>query len=219
MKQNTYEAIKLIEQITASRYYTERGRAALIDTVANAMFLSAHQKDKLLAAQQTQYDKLQDVRNALLLLGGTEHPEEAEAVLRARSEVLATQQQKAYGAPYSDKSGWLVYVKGILNSRGDAEQQEAAVFLAATNHCEEALERFANLADRGDLVSLWMALGLAVKLGKKDVEAQLLGDLVALYDDGVIDYLPDEAFARRKALEQGGYSGRAGEAVRNKIGF
>jgi len=216
VKTNSLEAIKLIEQITASRFYTERGRNALIETVAYAMFLSAEEKDKVLAAQQPQYTKLQDVLNALLLLVGDRYTEEAEAVLRARADVLSTQQR----LPYYDKSSWLVYVHRTDGNASDDEQFEVACFLCATNHPAEAYDRFLRLSANGNLSALWMALGLARQLGKEEDEARLLAELSALYDEGVLDYLPDEVQERIDALEADGYQCNAtADYGRNKIGF
>ena len=216
MKQNALEAIKLIEQITASRYYSERGRNALIDTVATAMFLSTEEKEKVLAAQQTQYNKLQEVRNALLLLVGTHYTEESEAVLRARSDVLNVPSR----LPYYDKSTWLVYVHQCEGHHGDVEQFEAACFLTATNHPEEAFEKFVRLSEDGNLSALWMALGLAKRLGRAEDEGKLLGELQSLYDDGVLDYLPHEVQARIDELKAAGYQCKPNaDFNRNKIGF
>ena len=216
MKQNSLEAIKLIEKITASRFYSERGRNALIDTIATAMFLSAEEKDKVLAAQQPQYTQLQEVRNALLLLVGTHYTEEAAAVLQARLDVLNAQTR----LPYYDKSSWLVYVHQCENHHGDQEQFEAACFLCATNHPNEAFDRFAHLTENGNLSALWMAVGIARRLGKQEEEARLVGELKSLYDDGVLDYLPDEVQARVEELEADGYQCSASvEYNRNKIGF
>lgn len=219
MKQNVYEAIKLIEQVTASRFYTERGRNALIETVAYAMFLSAEEKYKVTAAQQTQYVNLQEVRNALLLLVGIRHSEEAGAVLKARAEVLDAHQRTQL--PYYDKSGWLVYVHGADDgaARDDA-QFEVACFLCATNHEEEAYAKFVRLSKNGNLSALWLALGLARKLGKTEDEARLLSELNSLYEEGVLDYLPDEAAARMHDLQKQGYQCTASTGYgKNKIGF
>ena len=216
VKQNTFEAIKLIEQITASRYYSERARTALIDTVATALFLSAEEKDKVLAAQQTQYTQLQEVRNALLLLVGTHYSEEAEAVLKARLDVLNAQIR----LPYYDRSTWLVYVRQCDKSHGDAEQFEAACFATATNHMGDALDKYVRLAHNGNLSALWMAVGIARKLGNEEEEGRLLGEVNILWMDGVLDYLPDEVQARIAELTAAGYECNATvDYTPNKIGF
>lgn len=218
MNQSIYEAIKLIESITASRFYTERGRMALIDTVAAALYLSAEDKEALIAAQQPQYTRLQDVRNARMLLVGTRYNEVAEVVLRVRQEVL-TEQAKL---PFVDKNGWLQYIRQAGSSTDEEVVFEAACFQCAIGRKEDAYRMFTKLATDGNLTALWMALGLAVQLEDEAAETVMLYALCELYDRGILDDLPSDMRMRLKHLQAKGYSTVGGFAFdfgRNKIGF
>jgi len=221
MKQTMQEAIKLTEQICASRYYTERGRAALIDAVAAGMFLSDEDKRALLAAQQPQYIRLQEVRNALLLLCG-DQVELREAVLNARAEVLA-QQTERYAlqtAGYSDRSSWLMHMHQIATSRDEADQFEVACFRLATGKWQEAYDKFVHLGTRGNLSALWLALGVARIQNNQADELQRIVELLDLYEQGLIDCVPDEIWARRNELQANGYAAQSNrDFCGTKIGF
>ena len=218
MKQNTKETIKLTEQVCAEGYYTERGRYALIDAIAAAYFLSAEDKETVLEAQQTHYTRLQEVRNALLLLGSTRSDEYREAVLRARADVLAQHQYERL--PYHDKSSWLVYMNKTVESHNDDEQFEAACFLTAIGKRQEAYAKFVALAAKGDLSALWLALGLAILMKDEAGELRFITELTSLYDQGVIDYLPEDMAERQATLVANGFEAQSSRDFGGtKIGF
>lgn len=215
MKQRTIEAINLLEQITAGRFYTDRGREALIEVIAHAMSLPAEDALSISEAQFSQYTTLQDVSNALLLMLGHQHGEVGEAVLATRKNVLNT--QKPF--PFRDKNAWLMF---ILHAPGDADelaQFEAGCFQCATRRYDAAFATLMPLAAGGNLNAMWLALGLANMQGKEAEETKLLSKLYGMFEQGILDEMPDELTARMEKLIAAGYEPDADFTMLRKIGF
>lgn len=216
MKSMIIEAIKLSEQLTAGRYYSESGRNMLVTVVAKAMYLSDEDKNMLLAAQMPKYVKLQEVRNAIVLLGGKEFGELGETILVARRDAIEAQGR----LPYNDSTSWVTYIMRAQDDTSENARFESACFLCATGRQEGASERLRQLASAGHVASMWLTLGLARVMGKEDVEGAMLGKLSAMFKQGILGFFPEEGEARINELRAKGMTiVTEFEAPNNKIGF